>query len=122
MLLFGGGCFSISFVLGLGLAGYTYIHNHLYRLFHEQNRDTAQKLGIATALMFTLPILAFYGGLWIFQNQQEPNNWAGACAILVTNGIVGWYCYSAYIEDQQEKDEKDDRMGPKTGIYKQRVD
>ena len=43
----------------------------------------------------------------------------------MTNLIVGGYCYSAYLEDLQDKqndNDKDDRYGPKVGIYKQRID
>lgn len=29
-------------------------------LFQEQNRDVLKKLGFATLLMFTLPIIGFY--------------------------------------------------------------
>jgi heme/copper-type cytochrome/quinol oxidase subunit 4 len=79
-----------------------------------------QKLGIATGLMFTLPFIAFYVSLSIFTNmkKENPENWAGAVAIVMTNIVVGGYCYVAYIEDSDLNDEN----GPKKGSSKQRVD
>jgi hypothetical protein len=85
---------------------------------HPQNRETGQKLGIATGLMFTLPFISFYVAMWVFAEKQSPENWAGAVAIVVTNVIVGGYCYVAYIEDSDSNDEN----GPKKGDSKQRVD
>jgi hypothetical protein len=104
----------------LGLPSYlSHGYGHLlFRLLHPQNRETGQKLGIATGLMFTLPFLAFYISMSIFSNKQSPENWAGAVAIIVTNIIVGGYCYVAYIEDNDQNDES----GPKKGSSKQRVD
>lgn len=89
------------------------------RLLHPQNRETGKKLGIATALMFTCPILAFYVAMWFFSEKKNPENWAGGAAIIVTNMIVGGYCYSAMMEDD---DDPDDRRGPKRGDSKQRTD
>jgi hypothetical protein len=92
-----------------------------YRLLEEQNRETGRKLGIATACMFTLPILSFYISLAIFKDKQDPNNWAGGIAILVTNLIVGSYCYSAYCEDDSipnDRDRSKAATGPKVGFYK----
>ena len=83
-----------------------------------ENRETAQKLGIATGLMFTLPFIAFYIATLAFSDKQHPDNWAGGAAILTTNLVVAGYCYAAYIEDSDENDED----GPKTGASKQRVD
>lgn len=57
----------------------------------------------------------------IFSHKKSPENWAGAVAILVTNIIVGGYCYVAYIEDSDD-DDQNDRSGPKSGQSKQRVD
>jgi hypothetical protein len=87
-------------------------------LLHPQNRETGQKLGIATGLMFTLPFIAFWIGMQLFASKTNPENWAGAVAIVMTNIIVGGYCYVAYIEDSNENDEK----GPQKGDSKQRVD
>jgi len=77
-----------------------------------------RKLGIATGLMFTLPFIAFFIAMSVFADKKNPENWAGAAAILTTNIIVGGYCYVAYIEDLDVNDED----GPKTGASKQRVD
>lgn len=76
------------------------------------------KLGIATMCMFTLPFIAFYIATLVFADKKNPDNWAGAAAIVTTNLVVGSYCYAAYIEDAAE----DDEDGPKAGIYKKRVD
>jgi hypothetical protein len=70
--------------------------------------------------MFTLPIIAFFVSLHVFRDKAEPDNWAGGVAVLVTNLIVGTYCYKAYQEDRDEKDNDADR--PRVGIYKQRTD
>jgi VMA21-like domain len=88
---------------------------------HPKNIETGQKLGIATGLMFTMPFVAFYVAMQVFAHKPSPENWAGAVAIVVTNIIVGGYCYVAYIEDSGDDDEND-RSGPKSGASKQRVD
>ena len=90
----------------------------LHRLLHPQNRETGRKLGIATGLMFTLPFVAFYIAMQVFKDKPNPENWAGMVAIVVTNCVVGGYCYVAYIEDSDPNDED----GPKQGANKQRVD
>ena len=86
---------------------------------HPQNRETGRKLGIATAFMFTFPFISFYLAMWAFRNKQNPENWAGGVAIVVTNLIVGGYCYSAFME---EDDDPNDTRGPRTGSSKQRTD
>jgi hypothetical protein len=68
--------------------------------------------------MFTLPFVAFYIAMKVFANKRNPENWAGAVAVVITNLIVGGYCYVAYIEDRDLNDEK----GPRKGAFKQRVD
>lgn len=88
----------------------------IFRLLDPENRETGRKLAIATGLMFTLPLIAFYVGWWAFSHKQYPENFAGAAAILTVNIVVGGYCYVAFIEDN------DDESGPKTGPSKQRVD
>lgn len=85
-----------------------------------QNRETGKKLGIATGLMFTLPILAFYLSMWIFEERKNPENWAAGVAILITNIIVGGYSYSALTEEDDE--DHNDRRGPRRGSSKQRTD
>jgi hypothetical protein len=87
-----------------------------------QNRDVGRKLGMATALMFTLPIAAYFITLhWI----QWSDGWAAAAAILVTNCIVGGYCYVAYQEDRQDAAAAaatSSSSGKPSGIYKERTD
>ena len=95
--------------------------NKTFRLLQEQNKETGRKLLLATGLMFTLPIFAFFLGRWYFGDKTEPDNWGGGCAILVTNIIVGVYCYSALTEPDDE-DDNNDRSGPKVGAFKQRTD
>mmetsp|Transcript_31077 Transcript_31077/g.44122 ORF Transcript_31077/g.44122 Transcript_31077/m.44122 type:complete len:96 (+) Transcript_31077:121-408(+) len=90
-------------------------------LMEEQNRDVGRKLGIATACMFTLPIISFYVGMWVFQSKKEPDNWAGGLAILVTNIVVAGYCYSAFSEEDEDEF-KTDAAGPRVGVFKQRTD
>jgi drug/metabolite transporter (DMT)-like permease len=90
-----------------------------FRLLQPQNQETGKKLGIATGMMFTLPILAFYIAMWIFSEKKNPENWAGGAAIIITNLIIGGYCYSALTE---EDDDPNDRRGPKTGSQKERTD
>ena len=89
-----------------------------YRLLSPENRETGRKLGIATGLMFTLPFIVFYVAMLVFAEKKNPENWAGAAAIITTNLVVGGYCYIAYIEDSDSNDED----GPKMGALKQRVD
>mmetsp|Transcript_20101 Transcript_20101/g.55962 ORF Transcript_20101/g.55962 Transcript_20101/m.55962 type:complete len:92 (+) Transcript_20101:238-513(+) len=86
-------------------------------LSEEQNRETGRRLVIATGFMFTLPFVAFFIGQYIFQNKKEPDNWAGGMAIIMTNIIVGGYCYMAFNEDGDGEDSV-----PKVGVFKQRVD
>ena len=86
---------------------------------HPQNRETGQKLGLATLFMFTLPFIAFYVAMWIFSKKPSPENWAGGVAVVVTNLIVGGYCYSAFMEDD---DDPKDTKGPRMGDSKQRTD
>jgi VMA21-like domain len=85
---------------------------------HPQNKEIGQKLGLATGLMFTMPFVAFYIAMQVFSHKQSPENWAGAVAIVMTNIIVGGYCYLAFIEDRDDND----RDGPQKGSFKQRVD
>ena len=109
-----------------GIKKFRKSHN---RLLEPHNRETGKKLGIATALMFTLPFLAYFVSRYVlFAHKAQPDNWAGGAAILVTNIIVGVYCYSALTEedDDQDNDRYDsgdnDRLGPRTGSNKRRVD
>ena len=86
-----------------------------------------QKLGVATGCMFTLPILAFYIGQYIFQNKQQPDTWAAGLAIIVTNFVIAGYCISAFLEPDDEatkaeKEKDNDTNAPRVGIFKQRTD
>jgi len=88
-----------------------------------ENREVGRKLGVATAFMFTLPVMAFFVAKYVFSYKKEPDSWAGGAAIIMTNIIVGAYCYMAYLEDNDKQKNKDnDANQPRVGIYKQRVD
>lgn len=112
----------------------------IYRLLDEQNRDVGRKLGIATALMFTLPFLTYFGCFhYVFHEKQEPSNWAGAAAVFVTNCVIAGYVVVAFSEPDEDEEElkkrglsgkahngqqggDNDAKHPRTGIFKQRVD
>lgn len=88
----------------------------------------ARKLGTATLLMFTLPIVSFYIGLhFIFRQKEDPLMWSGGLAVLFTNVIIAGYVISAFSEED-EHDESQQRLGdgdasgPRTGSRKQRTD
>ena len=101
-----------------------------HSLLQEQNRSVAKKLGTATLLMFTLPIIAFYVGLYcFFTDKDEPILWSGGLAVVVTNLVIAGYVVSAF----REEDESDglrgsggngdgDEAGPRVGAFKQRTD
>ena len=72
--------------------------------------------------MFTLPIISFFIAQHIFREKESADSWAGAAAILMTNVIVASYCYSAYVEDRDLKEEDNDARGPRVGAFKQRTD
>ena len=102
-----------------------------FSLLQEQNREVAKKLGTATFLMFTLPIVAFYVGLYyLFPNKDEPLMWSGGLAVIFTNIVIAGYVYSAFSEDddfeQKQRgfaEENDgDMAGPRVGAFKQRTD
>jgi hypothetical protein len=92
------------------------------RLLHPDNREVGQKLGLATALMFTLPLVTFFVAQYFFRHKSEPDNWAGGAAILMTNIIISGYCYVAFKEDSDKTADERDEAGPRVGIYKQRTD
>mmetsp|Transcript_19336 Transcript_19336/g.40602 ORF Transcript_19336/g.40602 Transcript_19336/m.40602 type:complete len:118 (+) Transcript_19336:344-697(+) len=106
-------------------------------LFQEQNRSVAKKLGIATLLMFTLPILAFYIGYYVlFTQKEEPLMWSGGLAVLFTNLVIAGYVVSAFGEEEDFTEEEKrlmsnkygggqgdgDEAGPRVGAFKQRTD
>ena len=83
----------------------------------------ANTLGIATACMFTIPILTFYVAQYIFRERERPENYAGAAAIVAVNLVIAGYCVKAFREDRDENDKNDDdAAGPRVGFYKQRTD
>jgi len=103
------------------------------RLRQEQNKEVGKKLGLATALMFTLPIAVFYICLEIvFKEKKDPTMWAGGCAVIVTNMIVAGYVVSAFSEPDDLPDEhhtsnngeikRKDEVGPRVGVFKIRTD
>lgn len=80
--------------------------------------------------MSVLPVSAFYLVLHVLDQHtaiSNSDNYAAAAAIIVTNIIIGVYCYKALTEeDDEEEDDKrisdNDVHQPRVGIYKQRVD
>lgn len=114
----------------------------VYSLLDDQNKDVGKKLGIATLCMFTLPILTYYIVHEYCLYQYTLKNisktyielFAGGSAILMTNIIIGTYCYYAYCEDlydqvtgevkiiNNDDDYRNDEDYPKVGIYKKRTD
>ena len=112
-------------IVGFDCTDGSYIFSCLcFSLLHPDNREVGVKLGIATGLMFTLPLLVFYIALYLFRERAEPLNWAAGCAILTVNLIVGGYCYQAYWEDMDDDSQKKalDEAGPRVGVFKQRTD
>lgn len=111
-------CFLVLFACTCDpVTHYTYTRTYTLSLLQEQNKDTGRKLGIATVLMCTLPILSYYLGLYLFADKSQPDSWAGGMAILMTNLIVAGYVISAF----QEK-EDDVRDQPRVGAFKTRTD
>merc|ERR1712194_438464 len=103
-------------------------------LLHEQNRGVAKKLGTATLLMFTLPIISFYASLhWLFPHKEDPTMWAGGVAVFFTNVVIAGYVISAFSEQDDVWDEQrrqqsagaagdGDAAAPRVGAFKQRTD
>ena len=72
-------------------------------LLEEENRDVGRKLGIATGLMFTLPIITYFVAYYyVFPHKPEPSNWAGGAAIFITNIIVFGYVFVAFNEPEEK--------------------
>lgn len=92
---------------------------------HPHNRQVAQTLGIATACMFTIPLITFYAARYCFRDRQEPDNFAAAAAVLMVNVVVAAYCFKAFREgdddDEKEKKGNDDEI-PRVGAFKKRTD
>lgn len=104
-------------------------------LLQEQNREVAKKLGTATLLMFTLPIISFYVGLYfLFPHKEEPLMWSGGLAVLFTNVVIAGYVVSAFSEEDEPDELQQrgcggphggrdgDEAGPRVGAFKQRTD
>lgn len=103
-------------------------------LLQAQNREVAKKLGTATAAMFTVPIIAFYVGLYyLFPNKEEPLMWSGGLAVLFTNVVIAGYVISAFSEEDDIDEQQlrlagsggngdGDLAGPRVGAFKQRTD
>uniref|UniRef100_A0A7S3PW06 Vacuolar ATPase assembly integral membrane protein VMA21 homolog n=1 Tax=Chaetoceros debilis TaxID=122233 RepID=A0A7S3PW06_9STRA len=111
-------------------------------LGQEQNKDVAQKLGLATGCMFTLPIAVFYFCLHVIFDPagglisvKEPLAYSGFAAVAMANVIIFGYCWSAFSEPEEEneedkrrgtalagKDNDNDASVPRVGIFKQRTD
>lgn len=93
----------------------------IYSLLSPENKETGRKLFIATGCMFTLPILVYYVCFYsIFSKKAQPENWAGACSILVVNVIIGSYVWSAFSEE--DDDEMTARMAKAPHKNKVRTD
>jgi len=94
----------------------------LFSLFQKQNREVAQKLGIATALMVTVPILAFYLSLhFLFHEKKNPEAWAGILAVICVNLVIIGYTVSAFSEE--DDDVEPERGGHRSvGAFKTRTD
>ncbi|KAL3773779.1 hypothetical protein ACHAW5_002987 [Stephanodiscus triporus] len=55
--------------------------------------------------MFTLPIIAFYVGLYyIFPDKDEPLMWSGGLAVIFANVVVAGYVVSAFSEKDDDYD------------------
>ena len=106
-----------------------------HSLLQDQNREVAKKLGTATLLMFTLPIISFYVGLYyLFPNKEEPLMWSGGLAVIFTNIVIAGYVVSAFSEDDDDFNDEPKRVGglmqqgdgdlagPRVGAFKQRID
>lgn len=102
-------------------------------LLHEQNREVAKKLGTATLLMFTLPIISFYVSLYyLFPNKEDPLMWSGGVAVFFTNVVIAGYVISAFSEEDHVDEQQQrvsvgpvgggDEAGPRVGAFKQRTD
>ena len=77
--------------------------------------------------MFTMPFITYFLCFhYVFHNKQEPSNWAGGAAVIVTNIIIGAYVLVAFSEPDDPEEEKrgndNDALHPRTGVFKKRVD
>ena len=113
------------FIPNLTVDGYLFLS--IYRLQQEQNRAVAQKLYIATGIMFTFPFIVFFISFYfIFHNKTYPESWAGGAAIFAANIVIFGYVYSAFSEEDEEDEtgrrNKNDELGPRVGLFKQRTD
>lgn len=87
--------------------------------------------------MFTLPIIAFYVGLYfVFPHKEEPLMWSGGLAVIFANVVIAGYVVSAFSEEdeiidghhKQQQPKGDGNPGdgdaayPRVGVFKQRTD
>jgi hypothetical protein len=87
--------------------------------------------------MFTLPLVAFYVGLYrLFPTKDEPLMWSGLFAVFVANVVIVGYVVSAFSEEDDEGENgvdpisrqrgygkaDGDAAGPRVGVFKQRTD
>ena len=77
--------------------------------------------------MFTLPIIAFYISFYyIFHTKDIPEAWSGGAAIVTANIVLASYIISAFNEDDDDINDKDNdnklKNAPKVGIFKDRTD
>lgn len=82
--------------------------------------------------MFTLPIIAFYVGLYyFFPDKDEPLMWSGGLAVIFANVVIAGYVVSAFSEKDDDYDVDNaqrrgfgdgDLAGPRVGAFKQRTD
>lgn len=95
----------------------------------------AKKLGTATALMFTMPLIVFYlCQCYVFTERDNPEAWSGGMAVVTVNCVIAWYVISSFSEDDDINGCVDDNRrnteatllkeedGPRTGFNKTRTD
>jgi len=78
--------------------------------------------------MFTLPFIVYYFCFYfVFHEKREPASWSGGAAVVAANVVIAGYVYSAFSEDdelenQMDKNNNGDEIGPRVGAFKQRTD
>lgn len=94
----------------------------MFSLFQQQNKEVARKLGTATALMFTLPLIVFYVCTYlIFTSKEEPMMWGGFASVLTVNVVIAGYVLAAFSEED-DTTAPGDENGPRVGAFKMRTD
>jgi hypothetical protein len=78
--------------------------------------------------MFTLRILVFYLGIYLFATKSDPTMYAGRLVVLVANLVIAGYVVSAFGDEEPEWTEEEKRIGdndasgPRDGAFKQPTD